>query len=171
MVERLKNEDVNKKTFTLPDQAHFVFNVPNWLQILLIKLYRSNRTDRHVLFGLVCVLPRERVRGNSETYSDNCIDLSHHPLRHGHQLRVARSTVNGHTKVLGVFPQLALEDAVETTGGLTGEGLWETFLGHEAVLGDEVDHHVPLASIIDGVIEDTSYSSTGHILASLSCED
>ena len=154
-----------------PDQTDFVLNIPNWLQILLIKFHGSNWSDRHVCLGLVRVLPRERVWRNSETYSYDCVDLSHHLLCRGHQLRLTRASINGLTEVLGIFSQLALEDTIETAGGLARICFWKTFLGHEPVLGDEVDHHVPLASVIDGIIEDASNSSTGDILSSLRCQD
>ena len=47
----------------------------------------------------------------------------------------------------------------------TGESLREALLGQHAVLGDQVDGHVPLAAIVDGVWQKVRHCPASHLSA------
>jgi len=63
------------------------------------------------------------------------------------------SSVDQASELLGKLPQLGLEEGIESGARLAGEGLGEALLGHEAVLGDDVGHHVPLAAVAGRVLK------------------
>ena len=150
-----------------PHETHFVLDVPHGLHVVLVELKRRDGANTLVLLRLVHVVPLELGRRNAKTNPYDLVDLRHH-LEDGFlKLLVTGSLVARGPQNLGVLSQFALQNSVETPGGVTREALWEALLRHEAVLGHEVDRHVPLAAVVDGVAEDVGHSPSRHLLASL----
>lgn len=154
--------------------------------MLLVKLLRGNWANRIVLLRFIQVLPCEFGRRHTQA---NCNGSVHKSKRyilyiqiktpnHKNSLHLALNgrlslltCLNKATQLLGELTQLRLQERVESGARFTGERLREALLGHQTVLGDDVDHHVPLSAVTCWVIQQESHQSAIDRLAPLGSLD
>mmetsp|Transcript_17594 Transcript_17594/g.36791 ORF Transcript_17594/g.36791 Transcript_17594/m.36791 type:complete len:302 (-) Transcript_17594:392-1297(-) len=133
--------------------------------VLLVELSRGLIRVGEELLLLVVRLPVERRGGFSQVYGDDAIHRRHHLLLPRADV-LDRLSVDGQhpAQFPRVVPQLEEEESVHPSCELRRLDVGIHALGNDAVLLDDVDDHVPLSAVADGIGQQVRDEAILHLL-------